>query len=76
MNDQNTEAAAGSGYAAPAGSVKPIAVLRLTDLRLFRFEHKDEMQDAIRAMRERDAGFVPLLWHAGANTWTMPETWQ
>ena len=58
------------------GSVKPFAVLRLTDLRLFRFEHKDEMQDAIRAMRERDAGFVPLLWHAGVNTWTIPEMWQ
>jgi hypothetical protein len=59
-----------------SGEGRPFAVLRLTDLRIFRFDHKDEMQDAIRAMRERDVGFVPLLWNAGANTWTMPEMWQ
>jgi hypothetical protein len=60
----------------PSGAAKPFAVLRLTDLRIFRFEHKDEMHDAIRAMRERDAGFVPLLWDAWGETWKMPEIWQ
>lgn len=48
---------------------KPWAVLRLTDLRVARLAHRDEMDDAIAAMRARGAGFVPLRWHTGAETW-------
>jgi len=54
--------------------MEKFAVLRLTDLRLFRFEHEDEMQEAIRAMRERSVGFVPLTYHENEKTYVVPET--
>jgi hypothetical protein len=59
-----------------SGAVKTFAVLCLTDLRIFLFESKDDMHDAIIDMRDHDEGFVPLLWNARAKTWTIPETWQ
>lgn len=67
---------AGASSALRAGSVRPFAVLRLTDLHVYRFDHKDEMMEAIRAMRERGVGFVPLIDHPSENTYVVPETWQ
>lgn len=51
----------------------PFAVLRLSDLRLFRFSHKDDMQEAIRAMRERSQTFVAMIYHPEASTYVVPE---
>ena len=56
--------------------VRPFAVLRLTDLHVYRFDHKKDMLEAIRAMQERGIGFVPLINHPAVNTYTVPETWK
>ena len=84
MSEKKTEneaqdaktAASLSGVGSTACSVMRFAVLRLSDLRLYRFEYKDDMLDAIRTMTTRGCGFVPLIWHVGADTWTVPETIQ
>jgi len=55
---------------------RPFAVLRLTDLHVYRFEHKDEMMDAILTMRKKGIGFVPLLNHKSEGTYVVPETFQ
>lgn len=49
------------------------AVLRLTDLKLIKCQYKDELQEAIRALRTRDIGYVALAYHAGAEMFVQLE---
>lgn len=54
----------------------PFALLVTETLRVCRFQHEEELQDAIRALRMRDRGYVALIYHEGAGTYIVPETWE
>lgn len=48
-------------------------VLKLTNLKLIACRDREEMQDAVRALRERAIGYIVLRWNAQAQTYTQPE---
>ena len=48
-------------------------VLMLADLKIRRFAFKDEMKAAIAKFENDNVPFVPLIYHLGANQWTIPE---
>jgi hypothetical protein len=59
---------------APDPSASPeFYVLKLTNLKLIACRDREEMQDAVRALRERAIGYIVLRWNAQAQTYTQPE---
>lgn len=51
----------------------PFAILILSSLRICKFMTKDELQDAILALKKDSKSYVPLVYHAGANTYFVAE---
>jgi hypothetical protein len=57
----------------PSATPIKFAVLKLHDLKICKFQHEDELMEAIRALKTRSIGCVPLVWNEGAKTYTVPE---
>lgn len=51
----------------------PFAIIILTNLRVARFQTKDEWQDAMKNLRERDRAFIPVKYHFGIERYETPE---
>lgn len=49
------------------------AIIKLTDLKPIRCGDKDGLQEAIRNLRQRGIGYVPLRWHESAHTYVQME---
>lgn len=73
MPDENDTILHPQQAVAPPAACSAFVVMRLTDLKVARCAYKDELQDAIRALRTRDIGYVAFRWHPEAETYVQLE---
>jgi len=53
--------------------MKPYAILILTQLRVAKFDTKDEFKDAIKNLQATDTPFIALKYNNGAELYTQLE---
>lgn len=50
----------------------PFALLKLTDLKVIRFQHREDLQAAVSQFAAHEVPTIPLTYHAGAGLYSAP----
>ena len=53
--------------------MKKYAIIQTVDLKTVKFEHKDDLQDAIISLRGRDKPFLVFKYNEDHGVWTQQE---
>lgn len=51
-------------------------VILTKDIKVKKFEHKDDFDTARQTLITKEVHYVPLKWHAGVGIWVKPETYK
>ena len=60
----------------PAMPCSPFAVLNLKRLKIISCADKNAVQDTIRELRKRNIEYVPMRWHASAETYVKMDVYE